>query len=519
MNTLLHIEGLSKTFGHVRALRNAEVTLTSGETRALAGANGSGKSTLIKVLSGYYSPDEPVEMKIGAFTVTHPMRSSVRHSLGVHCVHQDLGLIQELTVLDNLVMGDTARQRWPALNVRRMRRQAKEVLSNVELDVSLDRPVETLTRTDRALLALARAYSSLQRHRQESGRNGILILDEITAFLPRKEVPVLQRVMRDVSDAGHAVIFVSHDLDEVMETADTVTVLRDGSIVDTLPVGEVDHDRLVHLMTGRERSSVASVAGLKRESRDVVVEVTKLAGPGVRDVTFSVQEGEIVGLTGVLGSGFDMVPYLMFGASDSATGAMKLPGGSIEISELQPARAFTAGIGLVPGERRTHGLYMDLPIYENLACLRLPDFTGRDGLLRWARARRMASETVEELGVVTAGVQAPPQALSGGNQQKVLIGRWLDEVKQLMLLHEPVQGVDVGAREAIVRILRAKANAGLPMICASSDYELLVALCDRVLVMHDGAIRYELTSTAPGGRLDKERLIEMTLGYDERRPA
>jgi ribose transport system ATP-binding protein len=504
---------VSKHFEGVRALTDVALTLRSGEVRGVVGTNGSGKSTLVKILSGFHQPESGAIMVLRGEEESFAKVSSAQESLGIGVVHQDLGLIGELTALENFVLPSfAATVRW-YIDWRSLRESAKPFLARFGI-TTLDAKVNALPRVSRALLALARAVRVLEASdRGRAQRHGVLMLDEITAFLSREEVQLLHEVVRDIASRGHAVLFISHDLDEVMAFADSVTVLRDGMVVGELSVAATSPDQLFELIVGRRREIWEDTPLITRPGPTTANRI-RIEGAGVPDAgtsTFDVMPGEFVGLTGLLGSGFEEVPYVLYGARSAAVGRVYLNGQELSLSTLRPSDAMSKGIVLVPGDRLGDGLVGSLSVAENLAMPQLPRFV-RAAILVWKELQSYVRDVIARFSIVSSSPDAGVLTLSGGNQQRVLLAKWLEMKSTLLLLHEPVRGVDVAARAEIIRLLRRHVSEGTAVICASSDYEFLSDTCDRVLVYRNGTIVEELKRPPDASAITKSRIEWSCLG-------
>ncbi len=487
----LLFRNLSKTFGGQRALDGVSLRVERGEVHGLLGQNGSGKSTLIKVLAGFHEPDPGSELAIDGREVPLPLAPGRFRELKISFVHQNLGLIPALTVVENLLIGRLATSaRW-RLDWRRERAQAAALFERYGIRIDPAVEVAKLSPVQRALLAIVRAVSDLD---QVAGGGGLLVLDEPTPFLPRRDVDQLFAVIRTVVADGASVIFVSHDVDEVLEITDRATVLRDGRVAGTLVTRQSLKDQFIEMIVGRRLETLAPAAAAS-EARPVRARVSGLMGEVVQDFSLALHEGEIVGVTGLLGAGYDEVPYLLYGARPAGAGVLELGGRPFDLDKLRPAQAIAAGIVLIPGDRAGAGAIATLPVSDNVTMPVL----GR--VFRpWRLDRGAMVARTRELGrafeVVPDNPTLPLSGLSGGNQQKVLLAKWLQLEPRLILLDEPTQGVDVGARQNVFRQIVQAAAGGAAVLCASSDYEQLATLCQRVLIFAQGRVTGELRGDA-----------------------
>lgn len=492
----LELHGITKHFGGVRALAGADLAIRAGEVHGLLGENGSGKSTLIKILAGYHTPDAG-ELRIDGEPVPLPLHPGQFRRLGLSFVHQDLGLIPSVSVLENLRIGQLAASRWsPWISWTSARREAKVALARYGVELDPNTPVSTLRPVERALLAIVRAVEGIRRG------SGILVLDEPTVFLPRTDVDRLFALVREVAATEASVLFVSHDLDEVSEITDAVTVLRDGRNVGTVTTASASKAELVELIIGH-RLAELGVTHTDLRDRTPSVVVDDLCGGGVESMSFDVHEGEVIGVTGLVGSGFEDVPYLLFGAVPADRGELRIDGRRLVLSRLQPRAALDAGVALLPADRDRDGALTGLSVADNITMQTIDSFFRR-GVINRQALRRRAREVAAEFDVRPADPTMLYSALSGGNQQKALLGKWLQTNPRLLILHEPTQGVDVGAREQIFEMISRFADGGSSVICASSDYEQLAIVCDRVLVLGRGRVTAEMV----GDDVTKERITE-----------
>jgi ribose transport system ATP-binding protein len=491
---------ISKTFDGARALQDVDLTVLRGEVHGLLGENGSGKSTLIKILSGFHAPDGPGELEINGRPVSLPLRPGQFRRLGMSFVHQDLGLVASLSVVENLLVGDlTSRPSW-RLSWARERRRAREIFDSFGLELDPRAKVGDLRPTDRGLLAIVRAVEEIRANTAEDGSEyGLLVLDEPTVFLPATDRDRLFSIVREIAATRASVLFVSHQLDEVLAITDSVTVLRDGKVRGTIETARASDEALVELIIGR-RLEVLSIER-ERPETGKVISITGLTGRSVRDVSLSVQAGEVLGLTGLLGSGFEEVPYYVFGARSAAAGRLDVDGKTHDLRRMNPSRALEAGVALVPADRERDGSVGSLSLGDNVTLRVLDRYQSRLGLNR-RRMRRDARELLERFDVRPPDPRVKYQSLSGGNQQKAMLAKWLQTKPSLLLLHEPTQGVDVGARRQIFRLMRRAAADGAAVVCASTDYEQLAAICDRVVIFGRGRVAHELA----GDQVTKERI-------------
>jgi ribose transport system ATP-binding protein len=499
----LALRNLSKSFGGTRALRGVDLNVLPGEVHGLLGENGSGKSTLIKVLAGFHEPDEG-ELEIDGEPVRLPLAPGQFRGLGLAFVHQQLGLVESLSVLENLrvaeIVSSRARLR---ISWRRERTRARETFARYGLRLNPAAKVGDLKPVERALLAIVRAIEEI---RAVGRGHGVLILDEPTVFLPKEGIERLFALVREAAAAGASILFVSHDLDEVREITDRVTVLRDGAVVGTVVTRETSEAAFVEMIVGRRLAALADVAHADLSEQRVGVFVDGLTGASVDDVSFQMHEGEVVGLTGLIGSGFDEVPYLLFGARPAAAGRLTLDSRTHELARLTPPAAIDAGIALIPADRPNDGSIGSLPVDENVALPVLDRYFNRVILDR-RRMRRATGALMREFDVRPPDPALPYGALSGGNQQKALLAKWFQTNPRLLLLDEPTQGVDVGARLQIFELIRATARErGVNVLCASSDYEQLASLCDRVIVFGRGRVWRQLV----GPEITKDRIVEQS---------
>ena len=501
----LEFKNLSKTFGSTRALKNVTFTAQAAEVHALVGQNGSGKSTLIKILAGYHKPDSGAELWIDRKPVKLPMQPGKYRHYGISFVHQELALIPSLTVLENLRAEELCLQGKWYISWKDEIGAAKDLLSRFELDIDPFAKVEEIALGSRALLAIVRATEAMRQSGGPSG-GGILVLDEPTAFLPREDVERLFSIMRLITAQGSSVIFVSHDIDEVLEIADRITVIRDGSVVATVLANETTKEALVEMIVGHPlpADQGVKVSSMSCDRRIPKIMIRGLTGGSVKGISIDVRQGEILGLTGLLGSGFSDIAPLLFGAMRAAEGKMILDNVSYELRAMNPSKAIEAGLVLIPVERRSEGLVEALTVVENMSLPVLRNFN--KWRLNHAGIADRTKSLIADYDIRPADPKKKVGELSGGNQQKVLLAKWFQTKPLFVLLNEPTQGVDVGAREQIYGVLKREAASGSTILCASSDCEELATICNRVLIFSRGEIAEELAA----GELIKEHIAQRT---------
>lgn len=477
----LEVRGVHKRFAGVHALRGINVTIARGEIYHLLGENGCGKSTLIKIIAGAQPPDEGHLLIEGrSYDALTPIQAL---AAGIETVYQDLSLIPNLSVAENIGLteqlvghqGKLARR----LDRQRMAETASRALAAIDLPHNkafLATRIDELPIATRQLVAIARAIATKAR---------MVIMDEPTTSLTKREVDNLIRVVEGLRQQGVSVLFVTHKLDECMAIGGQVVILRDGQKVQQGPIRAFTKAEISHLMTGRTLDE-----GRYRTALRGSESLMKVDGLGRRrqfsDVHFDLHNGEILGITGLLDSGRNELALALAGVATADRGTITLGGASIELKK--PADAIRHGIGYVPEDRLDEGLFLDKPIRDNIIAVVLDKLQGRFGMLDGVKSRALARQTVQDLQIATPDVDRPVQSLSGGNQQRVLIGRWLTIAPRVLILHGPTVGVDVGSKDTIFRIIQRLATEGLGVIIISDDLPELLQNCDRILVMRKGHI-------------------------------
>lgn len=472
---LLEAKQLTKSFGVVRALQGVDLDVGRGSIHAVIGHNGAGKSTLMNLLSGVYPPDSG-EIRLAGTPVRF---SSPRDALdrGISMVHQELSIIPDLDVAENIFLGREPLSRMRFLRRADMYRETQRILDELALDASPYAPCSTLSVGVRQMIEIAQAIS-----RQAS----ILILDEPTSALSESEQERLFAFIRRLQAKNIGILYVSHKLDEVEMLSDTVTVLRDGKLVATHATKDLDPQRMVEMMVGHAINK-GPPAAPPRDEPGLVVSGLGSREVGISDVSFSVKRGEIVGLAGMLGSGRTELFELLFGIRQPDSGRIEALGKAVK--PRSPIDAMEARIALVPEDRRSQGIFVGLPIWKNLTLAAFHDlFRGFGGSVRERQEREAAREQVERFRIATPSINQEIQFLSGGNQQKVILARWLLRDPEILLLDDPTAGIDVGAKDEIHASIRRLAEHGLAVVMSSSEFPELLDICHRILVIRGGRI-------------------------------
>lgn len=485
---------VSKSFGGVAVLDGFSLDIGPGEIHGLVGENGSGKSTLVKVLAGVHTPDPGSEVTVWGQSLRFPISHPQSHGLAV--VHQDMGLVDGMTVAENIAVSSSFGARPLAPIHRRSElRIAEQALARLGMSIDPRGILGALAPTERAAVGIARALREIG----EQGKRHFLILDEPTAALPAEESRRLLEVVRGLAREGGSVLFIGHRLKEVLGVCDRITVLRNGSKVATVDTDQTSEREIVALMLGYELESFYPKPHVLRETSDVL-RVDDISGDILSGVSFSVRAGEVVGVTGLSGMGHDELPYLV-------AGFVSRGGGSVAIDGRDVGRgvraALRAGISLVPGNRQRDAVWMQGTAEENLTVAFLKSFTTPLGL-RSARQRSFAAEQMKKFDVRPQNPRQALQSFSGGNQQKMVLSRSLASRPRLLVLHEPTQGVDVGAKKDLHQFIRDAADDGAGVLMCSSDAEEVAESCDRVLVLRFG----QIVSVLEKSELSRDRLAQ-----------
>ncbi len=495
MPPVLAVQGVTKRFPGVVAVDRVSLEVYAGEVLALCGENGAGKSTLMKILSGVYAPDEGTICIDGRpVRIAGPLHAQ---QLGISIIHQELNLAPNLTVAQNILLGREPR-RWCGLLLdhRAAREQAVRILAEFGIDLDPDAPVGSLSVGQRQAVEIARALSL---------RGRVLIMDEPTAALTLSETEALLRLIRDLKSQGVAIIFISHRLDEVFAIADRITVMRDGRTVGTLPRAAATRQQLVRLMVDREIGDLPSHTP-RRPSGPPLLEVRDLVVPGrLAGASLTVHRGEIVGIAGLVGAGRTELALTLFGIYQPTQGEIRLNGQPVRISSPKVATAL--GIGLVPEDRKTQGLVLEMTVAENVSLAVLPSISPRYWLNR-RQELTLAETQIQALGIRPPNPKQKVLHLSGGNQQKVVLAKWLARRPSLLIVDEPTRGVDVGAKAEVHALLRQMAGEGMGVLVISSDLPEVLALSDRIVVMRQGRTVAELSRD----EATQERIMQHATG-------
>lgn len=491
---LFELQDIAKSFPGVKALDGVSFDLRPGEVHALLGENGAGKSTLVKIISGVYRPDSgTIRMAGEEVRITDPTHAQ---ALGIVPVHQELHLEPYLSVAENIFLGRQPLGRFGLIDNARMNREAGKLLAGLGVALDPGAMVESLSVAQRQIIAIARATSTTAR---------IVIFDEPTSSLTERETSLLFELIGRLRAQGLGIVYISHRMEEIFRLCDRVTVLRDGRYVGTRPVSETDMRQLIGMMVGRDISDIFRKEAA--EIGDKVIEVKNLRKRGLlRDISFSIRRGEIVGVAGLVGAGRTELARAIFGDLEIDGGEILIDG-SVLRGGHTPSRAIEAGIGLVPEDRKEQGLVTGLPVRQNISMALLKTLS-RLGILMIGKERRLAETYVGKLAIKTPTIDQKATYLSGGNQQRVVIAKWLATNPKLLIVDEPTRGVDVGAKAEIHSLLCDLAKQGMAIMMISSDLPEVLAMSDRILVMHQGRI----TADVPAAEATQEVIMHHATG-------
>jgi ribose transport system ATP-binding protein len=497
---LFRMEGISKRYGGVRALRNADLEVKAGRVHAILGENGAGKSTLIKVMSGVVAPDEG-RMLLDGREVQFP-NPAAADAAGIVCIFQELSLIPDLSVADNIVASNPP-GRFGLIDRKAQRRMAEAALARAGADdIHPMALVKDLPLSRRQMVEIARALTRTPR---------VLILDEATSALSAADVTRVFDVLKRLKAEGIALLFISHRMHEIAELADDCSVFRNGSKIATYEAGTKSDNQVVEMMIGREYSHVfPAKPAAPAVTAPPVIEVRDLSwAPRLNNISFSVRAGEVVGLGGLDGQGQRELLLALFGVLRGISGQILIDGKPVSIGSPRAAKAESLGMALIPEDRKTEGLMLQMSVRDNLSFATLSELANA-GIIDRDAERDAVEEMITLLGIRTDGVSAQASSLSGGNQQKLVIAKWLMRKPRIILLNDPTRGIDVGTKQEFYQLLRKLADAGTAIVLYSTDYDELIGCCDTVLVLYDGAVKRALR----GADITERALIALALNID-----
>lgn len=493
---ILRMQGIRKTFPGVVALDNVNLDVRSGTVHSLMGENGAGKSTLMKCLIGMYTPDEGTVELAGDIVRFKDTKDGLEH--GISMIHQELSPVPEMMVAENIWLGREPRGRLGLLSPAAMFRKTRELFDEWKINIDPKARMKDLTVSKQQMVEIAKAISYDAK---------IIIMDEPTSAIPEREVAHLHGMIKRLTDFGVAIIYITHKMDEVFRISDDITVFRDGKHVGSYPAKELDRDKLIKLMVGRELTDLFPKE--EAEIGDVVLSVQGLTrGSVVKDVSFELHRGEILGLAGLMGAGRTEVLETIFGIEKADSGEVILNGKTLRIK--QPSDAIRAGMALLTEDRKLNGIMGVLSVRDNITAAALPRYSPR-GVLRVGEMRKDSEDQREKLRIKTPSLSQLIKNLSGGNQQKALISRWLLTVPDVLMIDEPTRGIDVGAKSEIHRLMSMLAQEGKAIIMVSSELPEVLGMSDRILVMHEGRISGELSRE----EANQESVMHLATGGDE----
>ncbi|MDR3210925.1 MAG: sugar ABC transporter ATP-binding protein [Planctomycetota bacterium] len=494
---VIEMQGISKSFPGVRALDQVDFYLEEGEIHALVGENGAGKSTLIKVMTGMYTADAG-EIRVAGERV-RPRSVFQMQEAGISTIYQEINLIPHMSVSENIALAREKTGLFGRIDWREARERARSAMARLGLDLDVDQPLNRFSTAVQQMVAIARALSLKAR---------AVVMDEPTSSLNEGEITNLFRLIRDLRDQGVSFVFVSHKLREVFDLCQTVTVLRDGRLVGHYPITELDHFSLVSKMIGRD---ARGILGRHRDGTDKGERKRFCELNGIRDgrrlqgVSFAIGEGEILGLAGLLGSGRTETLRILFGAEQPEAGEIRLDGVVTRFN--YPREAIARHLAFCPEDRKVEGIIPSLSLMDNIAITNLPRLSWR-GVVSRAKKLALAEDYIQRLNIRAAGPRQRINTMSGGNQQKAILARWLSTSPRLILLDEPTRGIDVGARAEILDLIRRLAGEGLSVLMVSSEWGELLEVCDRILVYRDGRVLASLV----GEEMTEDRIIATIAG-------
>ncbi len=493
---ILELKDIAKYFPGIKALDNVDFTIRTGEVHALIGENGAGKSTLVKIMTGVYQPTKGQILMKGA--PVHFRTSHEAQAAGVVAIHQEASMFSELTVTENIFMGHHIRKKTGTLDWKAMRKHTKALLERMELDINPDTLIKNLGTAQRHMVEIAKALSVDAQ---------VVIMDEPTSALSLKEVEELYKIIRQLREEGKAIVFISHKFEEIFEICDSFTVFRDGQYIGEGSVAESSVDEIVKMMVGRSLNQMFP----KKEAviGETVLEVDGLSQPGqFSDVSFSLRKGEILGFFGLVGAGRSEVMRTVFGIDKKSAGQISLGGRVLEINS--PLTAMRNGIAYVPEDRQQQGAILEMSLAHNITLPQI-DKLSPMGILNSRSEKEVTEEFGNKMEIKAASWKVNADTLSGGNQQKVVLAKWLATDPEILILDEPTKGIDVATKAAVHEFVSEMAGRGLAVILVSSELPEILGMADRIVVMHEGRI----TRTLNRSEADSDNIILAATGHEE----
>lgn len=491
---VLSMKGICKSFPGVKALQNVDIELHRGEVLALLGENGAGKSTLIKTLSGDYTADAGEIFIEGRKVERHDPRTAI--ASGVSVIYQELNNSDPLSIAENIYMGNLPLNRFHQVDRKKLYRDAQEMLHRVGLNERPDTPMEKLSIAKKQMVEIAKALSHNVK---------ILVMDEPTASLNDEEIDILFDIVRKLSAAGTSVIYISHRLDEVFEISDNIVVMRDGQCVAKLKTAETTKAELIAHMVGREIKDMYPTRTTEHIG-DVLLEVENLRSDYIDGVSFDVRRGEIVGLFGLMGAGRTETVEMIIGDRKKKAGRIRVEGKEVKINSPEDAKR--CGIGYLPSDRKAAGLFLIHSVGDNITINVLNQILTRMKLISSKKNRAVAQDWVKRLHIKTPSADVLAQTLSGGNQQKIVVAKWLAADPKVLILNDPTRGIDVGAKTEIYNLMNDLSKQGLAIIMVSSELPEIMAMSDRIVVLHEGKYKGTLSSED----FSQEKLLATAIG-------
>ncbi|MBS4207981.1 sugar ABC transporter ATP-binding protein [Bacillus sp. FJAT-50079] len=479
---LLIMKNISKSFPGVKALSSVDLELRRGEVLALVGENGAGKSTLMKILTGIYLKDEgTITFEGGEIEMTSPKQAQ---EIGISMIHQELNLMKDLTVAENIFIGREPKGMFNFfLKDQELNARTKELFDNLNIDLNPRTKVKDLTVAKQQMVEIAKALSFHSK---------IIIMDEPTTALTENETDALFETINDLRRKGVGIIYISHRMDELKRISDRITVMRDGTYVDTLKTAEVEMSKVIQLMVGRE-VYIESKPSFSNQKRDVVLEVKNVSTKShLKDIHFELKKGEILGFAGLMGAGRTEVARVLFGADPIASGTITLHGRTVKLTN--PTTAVKNGIGYLSEDRKQFGLLVDMDVKSNMSMTTMRNYAKTGIFVSDTKIKKAANEYVDRLQIKTPSIHQKIKFLSGGNQQKVVIAKWLLRDCDILIFDEPTRGIDVGAKGEIYKLLDELAESGKSIIMISSELPEVLRMSHRIIVMAEGRITGELTA-------------------------